>query len=122
MQQIRNPVDTKIIYLYDLPPKEFTSTKLAKFIYAKTGYHLEVMPQVTRDVTKPFYSARIKIENAEKYELVLKALRYFEFEGHPCRGLPYQNDLLGVNVTRLADHNLFVRKLPKDIYSDKLAN
>jgi hypothetical protein len=80
------------------------------------------MPQVTRDVTKPFYSARIKIENPEKYDLVLAKLRYFEFEGHPCRGLPYQTDLLGANVTKLADHNLFVRKLPKDIYfSDKLA-
>lgn len=44
MQQIRNPVDTKIIYLYDLPQKKYTSTQLAKLIYAKTGYHLEVMP------------------------------------------------------------------------------
>lgn len=77
MQPIRSLIDTRIIYLYDLPPKEFTSTKLAKFIYAETGYHLEVMPQVTRDVTKPFYSARIKIENAEKYDLVLAKLRYF---------------------------------------------
>lgn len=89
MQQIKSFVDTKIIYLYDLPPKEYTSTKLAKYIYAQTGYHLEVMPQVTRDLTKPFYSARIKIENSEKFELVMNALRYFTFEGHPCRGLPY---------------------------------
>jgi hypothetical protein len=98
MQQIKSLVDTKIIYLYDLPHKEYTSTKLAKFIFAETGYHLETMPQVTRDLTKPFYSARIKIDNQEKFDLVLSKLRYFKFEGHPCRGLPYQNDLLGVNI------------------------
>jgi hypothetical protein len=77
MQQIKSLVDTKIIYLYDLPQKEYTSTKLAKLIYAKTGYHLEIMPQVTRDPAKPFYSARIKIENSEKFDQVLKELRYF---------------------------------------------
>ena len=116
---LNKPIDTKVICLYDLP-KSYTSTALAKFIYAETGYHLEVMPQVYRDLNKPFYSARIKIENADKYKLVLSKLRYFTFDGYHCRGLAYQNELIGVNLNKLADNNLFVRKIPDDIYSGEL--
>lgn len=59
------------------------------------------MPQVRRELNKPFYSAIVKIDNADKYKDVVEALRYFDFDGHPCRGLPYQTDLLGSNISRL---------------------
>jgi hypothetical protein len=76
------------------------------------------MPQVIRDSNKPFYTARIKIENTDKFHEVAQKLRYFNFMGCPCRALPYQSDLLGLNVIKLSDQNLFVRKIPKKIFSE----
>lgn len=122
MQQtpIKKFPDTNIIYLYDLPNKSYTSTSLAKVIKEKTGYNLENMPQVRRDAGKPFYTAVIKIENPDKFLEVAQKLRYFTLEDKPCRALPYQTDLLGSNVTRLSEQNLFIRKIPKDIQSEGL--
>ena len=114
------PIDTKVIYLYDLPSDNYTSVKLAQFIQAKTGYKLNQIPQVRRELNKPHYSAVVKIDDPDKYKEVAKALRHFQFEGHPCRGLPYQTEFLGSNLSSLKDNSLFVRKISKDIYSDKL--
>lgn len=111
---------SNIIYLYDLPNKSFTSTSLAKVIKEQTGYNLEHQPQVRRDPNKPFYTAVIKIDNPEKFVEVAKKLRYFSLEGKHCRALPYQTDLLGSNVNRLTEQNLFVRKIPKDLHSENL--
>ena len=121
-QAIKKFPDTNIIYLYDLPNKTFTSTALAKVIKEQTGYNLEHMPQVRRDPGKPFYTAVIKIDNPDKFLEVSQKLRYFQLEGKPCRALPYQTDLLGSNVTRLQEQNLFVRKIPKIIHSEGLEN
>lgn len=104
-----------MIYIYDLPNKSYTSTSLAKVILDCTGYKLETMPQVRRDPNKPFYSAVIKIENNDKFHEVAQKLRFFKLEGLPCRALPYNPELLGSNVQRLVDHNLFIRKIPKTI-------
>ncbi len=114
-QAIKKFPDTNIIYLYDLPVKSYTSTALAKVIKEKTGYNLEQMPQVRRDAGKPFYTAVIKIENPDKFLEGSQKLRYFTLEDKPCRALPYQTDLLGSNVTRLQEQNLFVRKIPKAV-------
>ena len=94
-----------ILYIYDLPKKQFTSVKLAEIIKSTTGYDLATshMPQVSRDAHKPFYSARIRIDNTERFNEVAQKLRHFTFMGHPVRALPYQSDLLGTNVTRLAE-------------------
>lgn len=54
-----------MIYLYDLPTKQYTSVELAKVIKEKTGINLEHMPQVRRDAAKPFYTAVIKVDNSE---------------------------------------------------------
>lgn len=54
-----------MIYLYDLPSKQYTSVELAKVIKEKTGINLEHMPQVRRDASKPFYTAVIKVDNPE---------------------------------------------------------
>lgn len=85
------PENTNILYLYDLPKSQFTSIRLAEIIKETTGYDLvgHSMPQVTRDINKPFYTARVKIEPQDKFEEVSKKLRYFSFNGKPCRGLPY---------------------------------
>ena len=40
--------------------------------------------------------------------------------GKQCRALPFQNELLGSNITRLSENNLFVRKIPKNVYSQHL--
>jgi RNA recognition motif-containing protein len=112
--------ETNIIYLYDLPHKSYTSTQLAKVIKEQTGYNLEHMPQVRRDPGKPFYTAVIKIDNAEKFHEVASKLRFFTLEGKPCRALPYNSELLGSNVTRLNTQNLFVRKIPKTEQSQSL--
>jgi RNA recognition motif-containing protein len=103
-----------------LPQKSYTSTALAKVIKDRTGYDLANMPQVRRDPGKPFYTAVIKIDNPEKFLEVAQKLRYFQLEDKPCRALPYQTDLLGSNVTRLQEQNLFVRKIPKNIHSEGL--
>lgn len=119
-QQIKKFPETNIIYLYDLPHKSYTSTQLAKVIKEQTGYNLEHMPQVRRDPGKPFYTAVIKIDNAEKFHEVAQKLRFFTLEGKPCRALPYNSELLGSNVTRLNSQNLFVRKIPKIQQSEGL--
>jgi hypothetical protein len=81
-----------VFFLYDLPQNNYTSTKLAKLIQSKTGYKLEKMPIVIRSLAKPFYTVQIEIDDIDKYQEVAKKLRYFKFEGHPCRGLAYQSN------------------------------
>ena len=51
-----------VIYFYDLPKSEYTSTKLATTIKSLTDVDVP-MPQVRRDINKPFYTALIRIEN-----------------------------------------------------------
>jgi len=120
MQPTKKFPETNFIYLYDLPQKAYTSTHLAKVIKEQTGYDLEHMPQVRRDPGKPFYSAVIKIDNPDKFQEVSQKLRFFQLDGKPCRALAYNNELLGSNQTRLNPQNLFVRKIPKSVYSDGL--
>jgi hypothetical protein len=50
-------IQSNLIYFYDLPQGEFTSTQLAKIIKEKTGYDIEKQPQVRRDFNKHFYTA-----------------------------------------------------------------
>ena len=107
-------INNNLLYFYDLPRGEFTSTQLAKIIKEKTGYDIEREPQVRRDINKPFYTAVVKINDNAKFNDVCKALRYFEINGKQCRTLPFQNELLGSNVQRLAENNLFVRSIPKE--------
>jgi len=91
-------IQSNLIYFYDLPQGEFTSTQLAKIIKDKTGYDIERQPQVRRDFNKPFYTAVVKINDNSKFTEVCKALRYFDINGKNCRALPFQNELLGSNV------------------------
>lgn len=116
-------ISQNYFYLYDLP-KSVTKTQICEIIKNKTGIQLlEREPQIKRDLIRPFYSAIISFPTSEKPELVQKAiqeLRYFEVDGKPCRGLPYDNQLLGTNVNKIADNNLFVRKIPKNMSAQQL--
>jgi hypothetical protein len=47
------------------------------------------MPRVNRTPGRPFYTAIIKIENPDKFIEVSEKLRYFTYNGKPCRSLPY---------------------------------
>lgn len=43
-------------------------------------------------------------------------MRYFELAtGKPSRALPFDNDLLGSNPQKIVDHNIFVRRIPKEM-------
>lgn len=101
------------LYLYDLPKDHATSTLLATYLKNKTNIVLNRIPQIRRDINRPFYSAIITIPEEEKFQLACKELRYFELvPGKPSRALPYDNDLLGSNPQKIVDHNIFVRKIP----------
>jgi len=86
------------LYLYDLPKSEATSTSLASVLKSKTGIVLQRMPQIRRDLNRPFYSAIMTIPEEDKFALACKEMRYFELaDGKPSRALPFDNDLLGSN-------------------------
>lgn len=109
------------LYLYDLPKNEATSTRLASVLQQKTGIVLSRMPQIRRDLNRPFYSAIMTIPEEDKFTLACKEMRYFELTpGKPSRALPFDNDLLGSNPQKIVDHNIFVRKIPKELSPQQL--
>ena len=56
------PRQQNVIYFYDLPKNDYTSTKLATLIKQKSGVDVQ-QPQVRRDINKPFYTAVIRIDD-----------------------------------------------------------
>ena len=104
-----------------MPKKEYTSVKLAEYLREKAGVELERQPQVKRDINRPFFSAIITIQDSEKFKKAAEALRYFEIGGKPCRGLPFDNELLGsTNTQKLVENNIFVRKIPTNLTPSEL--
>ena len=99
-----------------MPKKTFTTTLLAKVIFELTGYKLESMPQVRRDPIKPFCSALVKIDDSVNFKEIAQKLRYFKFDGCPCRSLPFSPKILESNSL----NNILVSNIPKHIHSDKL--
>jgi polyadenylate-binding protein len=76
---------------------------------------------VRRDPTKPFYNAIMCINDQQQFAKAREVLRYFEIEGKQCRGLPFDNALLGSNLTKTNESsNIFVRKIPKDMKPSEL--
>ena len=109
------------LYLYDLPKSQATSTKLASVLQQRTGIVLARMPQIRRDINRPFYSAIMTIPEEDKFNLACKEMRYFELaQGKPSRALPFDNDLLGSNPQKIVDHNIFVRRIPKEMTPQQL--
>ena len=109
------------LYLYDLPKSCTSAVSLASHLKDTTDIVLQRIPQIRRDINRPFYTAIITIENEEKFRKACEALRYFELRpGKWSRGLAFDNDLLGSNPTRIVDHNVFVRKIPSDMSPKQL--
>ena len=106
--------------MYDLPKAEFTSARLAEILKA-AGIELELKPQVRRDPTKPFYSCICCIKDDAQFKKAAEVLRYFEIESKQCRGLPFDNTLLGTNLTKTNEQcSIFVRKIPKKMTNAEL--
>jgi hypothetical protein len=61
-----------IIYLYDLPKDTVTSIQIAEAFkkYADVTIQGPGKPQIKRDNTRPFYTAMVKIDDKEKFDLV----------------------------------------------------
>ena len=114
-------MNKNVIYLYDLPKNDFTSAKIAE-ILQKEGIELQRAPEIHRDINKPFYSATVYIIDVTKdFKKASEILRYFEIDGKPCRGLPYDESLFGQNLTKTNDNcNIFVRKVPKNMQAQDL--
>lgn len=102
-----------------MPKKEYSSVKLAILIKEGTGVDIQ-QPQVRREALKPFYSACVRIDNPEHFEKVKNKMRYFKLEGKDCRALPYDQDFLGVNLPKLQEQNIFIRKIDKKVTSEDL--
>jgi len=118
---MNNAQTQNYLYLYDLPKAQATSTKLASTLQKRTGIVLQRMPQIRRDLNRPFYSAIMTIPEEDKFSLACKEMRYFELaDGKPSRALPFDNDLLGSNPQKIIDHNIFVRRIPKEMTPSKL--
>ena len=62
----------------------------------------------------------IRITDPEKFKRACEKLRYFEIDGKPGRALPFDKDLLGTNRTKIADHNVFVKKIPAEMKAPEL--
>ncbi len=43
-----------------------------------------------------------------------------EIDGHPCRALPFDKEILGQNKQKLNDRNVFVKKIPAEFKSKDL--
>ena len=73
-------------------------------------------------MNRPFYSATVYIIDVEKdFKKASSMLRYFEIDGKPCRGLPFDESLFGTNVSKTNDNcNIFVRKVPKNMQAHDL--
>jgi hypothetical protein len=114
------PEKRNLIYLYDLPKHEFTSVKLAELL-KNAGIELDLKPQVRRDPTKPFYSCIVCIKDDAQFKKASEVLRYFTIEDKQCRGLAFDNTLLGSNLTKTNEQcSIFVRKIPKDLTAPQL--
>jgi hypothetical protein len=61
------PERKNFLYLYDLPKDSTTSVKIANIIKEKTGYVLEIKPQIRRDINRPFCTAIINIPDNDAF-------------------------------------------------------
>jgi len=103
-----------LIYLYDLPKAEINSTKLAEAFETQAGVALvDGKPQIRRDITRPFYSGIVQIKDAQKFQDASEKMKYFTIDGKMCRALKFDKQLLGSNKEKLANHNVFVKSIPK---------
>ena len=120
------PIPANIVYFYDLPPHEVTSTQLARKIREVINVHITEKPQIYRDPNKIFWSAVVKFDDTASFELACKAFRYFMYKGddasvpaRPIRALPFMTELKGENLLKNISQNVFVKNLPTENFTSK---
>lgn len=61
------------LFIYDLPPHQVTSVGLANMIKEITGILITEKPQIwsTPDSTKPFWTAVVKFDDQQKFDLAV---------------------------------------------------
>lgn len=112
----------QLVYLYDLPKEDMTSVKIATAFKEIAGIVLtdpKQKPQIKKDITKPFYTAMVNIQDPDQYKTACDKMRYFNINDKPCRGLAFDKQLLGSNKEKLLAHNVFV-KVPRNILHEDL--
>jgi polyadenylate-binding protein len=57
-----------LIYLYDLPKADISSKKIAEAFKNQAQVHLDIQPQLRRDITRPFYTAIVNIKDSTQFE------------------------------------------------------
>jgi len=61
------------------------------------------------------------INDKQVFKKACEVLRYFDIEDKPCRGLPFDNSLLGTFLQKTNENNnVFVRKIHKDMKAGDL--
>jgi len=106
---------SNLIYLYDLPKDEISSTKIAMAFKDQAGVVLDSRPQIRKDITKPFYSGIVSIKDPVQFQVACQKMRYFEIDGKACRALQFDRNLHGPNKEKLLPTNVFVRNIPKEM-------
>lgn len=102
-----------------------TSTKIGQLIKTECGVELDIAPQIKRDIGRHFYTAMIKINDAENFKKVQEKIKYPEFdigEGKKayCRALAFNPEFLGTGKQKLVEKNVFVRNIPIEITPKEL--
>ena len=59
------------LFIYDLPPHKVTSVGLANMIKETTGIEITEKPQVWKDSTTPFWTAVVKFDDQDKFNLAV---------------------------------------------------
>ena len=114
-QQNPDGPSSNLIYLYDLPKGDISSTKIAMIFKEQAGIVLEQRPQIRKDITKPFYSGIVSIKDPVQFDIACQKMKYFDVDGKPCRALQFDRNLIGPNKEKLQSTNIFVRNIPKEI-------
>lgn len=109
------------LYLYDLPKDSSTSVKIHNTVKTLTGYDLQDIPQIRRDLNKPFYTAMLRISDPASFIDIKKKMKYFKLDGNDCRSLPYLKEITAAYRTQNnSANNLFIKGLPKDLTTESL--
>lgn len=110
----QNFQDQNLIYLYDLPKIDTTSTRLAEAFKSQAGVQIDGKPQIRRDIARPFYTGIVQIKDSLQFEEASEKMKFFEIEGKMCRALKFDKTLLGSNKDKLINNNIFIRNIPRE--------
>ena len=114
-------IQKQTLYLYDLPKESVTSVKIQNVVKLQTGYDLPDMPQIRRDLNKPFYTAMIRINDANTFNEIKSKLKYFKLDNNDCRALPFLKELTAAyRGQNNKTNNVFVKGIDKSMTTEQL--